>query len=65
MSKQDRFVELRRCASEDELHARYWDPGDWPAAVLRRHLRSDPGQETLLELEEAALWLRHQELAES
>ena len=56
-------VELRHCASEDELHARYWEPGDWPAAVLRRHLRSDPGQEALLELEEAAFWLRDRELA--
>ena len=56
-------VELRRCASEDELHARYWEPGDWPAEVLRRHLRSDPGQEALLELEEAAFWLRYRELA--
>ena len=56
-------VELRRCASEDELHARYWEPGDWPTEVLRRHLRSDPGQEALLELEDAAFWLRYRELA--
>ena len=56
-------VELRHCAGEDELHARYWEPGDWPADVLRRHLRSDPGQETLLELEDAAFWLRYRELA--
>jgi len=58
-------AELRCCASEEELHARYWEPGDWPAEVLRRHLPSDPGAETLLELEEAAFWLRYQELAES
>ena len=58
-------VELRRCAGEDELYARYWEVGDWPAEVLRRHLRSDPGPETLLELEEAAFWLRHRELAGS
>jgi hypothetical protein len=58
-------VELRRCASEEELHARYWEPGDWPAAVLRRHLRSDTGPEALLELEEAVFWLRYRELAGS
>jgi hypothetical protein len=58
-------VELRRCASEDELHACYWESGDWPAEMLRRHLRSDPGQEALLELEDAAFWLRYRELAES
>lgn len=56
--------ELRRCADEEELHARYWEPGDWPAQVLVRHLRSDPGPETLLEVEHAAFWLRYRELAE-
>jgi hypothetical protein len=58
-------VELRRCASEDELHACYWESGDWPAEVLRHRLPLDPGAETLLELEGAAFWLRYQELAES
>ena len=58
-------VELRRCASEDELHACYWQSGDWPADCLRRHLRSDPGPEALLELEETAFWLRCRELAGS
>jgi hypothetical protein len=56
-------VELRRCASEAELHACYWESGDWPAEVLRHRLPSDPGAETLLELEEAAFWLRYRELA--
>ena len=28
------LAELRRCADEEELHARYWEPGDWPAQVL-------------------------------
>jgi hypothetical protein len=58
-------VELRRCASENELHACYWESGDWPAQVLRHRLPSDAGAETLLELEEAAFWLRYRELAES
>lgn len=56
--------ELRRCADEESLHAAYWEPGDWPAQVLVRLLPSDPGPETLLELEHAAFWLRCQELAE-
>jgi hypothetical protein len=55
-------AELRRCASEDELHARYWEPGDWPSDVLRRHLPCDPGPEALLELEDACFWLRCREL---
>ena len=58
------LAELRRCASEESLHAAYWEPGDWPTHVLVRHLPSDPGPETLLELEHAAFWLRWQELAE-
>jgi len=57
--------ELRRLSSEDEVHARYWGLGDWPAQVLLQHLQSDPGPETLLELEHAAFWLRCQELAEA
>ncbi len=57
--------ELRRCADEESLHAAYWEPGDWPAQVLLRHLPSDPGPETLLELEHAAFWLRWLELAEA
>lgn len=56
--------ELRRCTDEASLHAAYWKPGDWPAQVLLRNLPSDPGPETLLELEHAAFWLRWQELAE-
>lgn len=56
--------ELRHCASEEELHARYWEPGDWPADLLRRHLPSDPGDEALLEIEDAAFWIRCQELEE-
>ncbi len=59
------LAELRRCGDEEELHARYWEPGDWPAQVLLRNLPSDPGPETLLELEHAAFWLRCQELAEA
>ena len=59
------LAELRSCADEEEeLHARYWEPGDWPAQVLLRHLPSDPGPEPLLELEHVAFWLRCQELAE-
>jgi hypothetical protein len=58
------LAELRGCANEEELHARYWEPGDWPAQVLLRHLPSDPGPETLLELEHVAFWLRCQELME-
>jgi len=59
------LAELRRCASEESLHTAYWEPGDWPTHVLVRHLPSDPGPETLLELEHAAFWLRWQELAEA
>ena len=55
-------AELRTCASEEELHARYWEPGDWPAEVLRLHLPGDPGPEALLQLEDAAFWLRCREL---
>ena len=55
-------AELRKYDSEDQLHARYWEPGDWPSEVLRRHLPSDPGPEALLELEDAAFWLRWREL---
>ena len=55
-------AELRRCASEDELHARYWEAADWPSDVLRRHLPCDPGPEALLELEDACFWLRCREL---
>jgi hypothetical protein len=54
--------ELRACTNEDELHARYWELGDWPADVLRRHLPCDPGPEALLEIEDAAFWLRCREL---
>jgi hypothetical protein len=55
-------AELRTCASEEDLHTRYWEPGDWPADVLRRHLPRDPGPEVLLELEDACFWLRCREL---
>jgi hypothetical protein len=57
--------ELRSCADEEELHARYWEPDDWPAQALLRHLPSDPGPEALLELEHVAFWLRCQELGEA
>ena len=56
--------ELRRYATEDELHAAYWQVGDWPAAFLLRHLSFNPGPDTVLELEDAAFWLRHQEMVE-
>ena len=59
------LAELRRCADEQELHAHYWEPGDWPAHMLLRNLPSDAGGETLLELEHAAFWLRWLELAEA
>ena len=59
------LAELRSCADEQELHARYWEPGDWPTQVLLRRLASDTGPETLLELEHAAFWLRRQEMAET
>jgi len=55
-------AELRRCATEEELHRYYWEPGDWPSDVLRRHLPCDPGPEALLELEDACFWLRCREL---
>jgi len=55
-------AELRRCATEEELHRHYWEPGDWPSDVLRRHLPCDPGPETPLELEDACFWLRCREL---
>ncbi|MPZ50836.1 MAG: hypothetical protein GEU75_16315 [Dehalococcoidia bacterium] len=55
---------LRRCANEDELHASYWRPGDWPSPVLLRHLPLNPGPDTVLELEDAAFWRRYLELAE-
>lgn len=57
-------AELRACTNEAELHTRYWKPGDWPSEVLRQHLPCDPGPEALLELEDAAFWLRLQELEE-
>ena len=50
------------CRTEDELHERYWQPGDWPAPVLLRQLPDDPGLDQLLTLEEAAFWLRYLEL---
>ena len=55
---------LRCCRNEDELHNRYWQPGDWPAPVLLRQLPDDPGLDELLTLEEAAFWLRYLELQE-
>ena len=55
-------AELRACVGEEGLHARYWEPGDWLSEVLRRHLPCDPGPEALLELEDAAFWLRCREL---
>jgi hypothetical protein len=55
-------AELRACTNEAELHARYWEVGDWPADVLRRHPPCDAGPEALLQLEDAAFWLRLQEL---
>jgi hypothetical protein len=58
------LAKLRRYTTEDELHAAYWQVGDWPAASLLRHLSFNPGPDTVLELEDAAFWLRHQELAE-
>ncbi len=57
--------ELRRSTDGESLHAAYWEPGDWPAQVLLRHLPSHPELETLFELEHAAFWLRWQELAEA
>jgi hypothetical protein len=54
--------ELQSCADEDELHASYWRPGDWPAALMLRHLPFNPGPDTLLQLEDAAFWLRYLEL---
>lgn len=59
------LAELRRRADEESLHAAYWEPGDWPAQVLLRYLPSDPGPETLLELEHGAFCLRWLELAEA
>ena len=55
-------AELRVCDSEEELHARYWEPGDWPSEVLRRRLPSDLEPEVLLGLEDACFWLRCREL---
>ena len=55
-------AELRACSNGAELHARYWEPGDRPGEVLRHHLPRDPGPEALLELEDAAFWLRWLEL---
>lgn len=55
---------LRACHNEDELHDRYWLPGDWPAPVLLRQLADNPGSDELLTLEEAAFWMRYLELQE-
>ncbi|MPZ50978.1 MAG: hypothetical protein GEU75_17040 [Dehalococcoidia bacterium] len=55
---------LRCSHDEDDLHGRYWQPGDWPAPVLLRQLPDNPGLDELLTLEEAAFWLRHLELQE-
>ena len=51
------------CSTEEELHERYWEPGDWPAPVLLRQLPEDPGLDELLTHEEAAFWLRYLEIA--
>jgi hypothetical protein len=53
---------LRRCNNEQQLHDRYWEPGDWPAPFLLRQLPDDPGLDELLTLEEAAFWLRYLEV---
>lgn len=57
------LAELRQHTDEDSLVASYWEPGDWPGELLLRHLPAHPGSDGLLELEEAAFWLRYQELA--
>jgi hypothetical protein len=59
------LTELRRYSTEDKLHDSYWQVGDWPGAFLLRHLPFNPGPDSVLELEEAAFWLRSQELAEA
>jgi hypothetical protein len=53
---------LRGCGNEQQLHDRYWEPGDWPAPILLRQLPDDPGLDELLTLEEAAFWLRYLEV---
>lgn len=52
----------RNCHTEEDLHERYLQPGDWPAPVLLRQLPENPGLDELLTLEEAAFWLRYLEL---
>lgn len=55
---------LRRCSGECELRRCYWEPGDWPASVLRRCLPVALGSEALLALEDACFWLRLRELVD-
>ncbi len=58
------LTQLRCLNSEEELHAAYWEPGDWPGKLLLANLRCEPDADTLLELEHAALWMRYLELEE-
>jgi hypothetical protein len=53
---------LRCCASEEELHACYWKPGDWATEPLQQYLPDRASPEFQLDLEDAAFWLRLQEL---
>jgi hypothetical protein len=56
------LTELRHDATEDALLDRYWEVGDAPGVTLHRYLPAGMDDDTVLELEEACLWLRLREL---
>ena len=59
------LTQLRRLTTEEELHGAYWEPGDWPGRVLLANLPCEPAGETLLQLEDAAFWMRYLEVEEA
>lgn len=53
---------LGECISEAQLDVRYWEIGDPPGVLLRRHLADGFDADTRLTLEEACFWRRLVEL---
>ena len=53
---------LRTCTDEDNLIPHYWEAGDAPGGVLRKHLSDAFDADDLLVLEEACFQLRLLEL---
>ena len=49
---------LEGAANEADLMRHYWESGDAPARILRRHLPSVFDAEDVFALEEACFWMR-------